>query len=73
MNGVIYSRSTRVLTLLPFMKAGLPLPNYPDNKEFFKYASREQYDPRRGSQSYLDHNWDRFLNFYRGLIPNQGK
>lgn len=64
---------SKAMAAIPLMKAGLPLPNYPDNKVFFQHASRSQYDPRNGGQSYLDDSWKHFLGFYRTLMPGAGK
>ena len=62
-------KASKALAALPLMRAGLPLPHYPDNKEFFKHASRTTYDPKQGGQTYLDDNWKRFLAYYRTLMP----
>ena len=66
-------KTSKSLAAIPLMRAGLPLPNYPDNKEFFAHESRKQYDPHLGGQTYLDDSWKRFLDFYRlmevGAIP----
>ena len=64
-------KTAKALAALPLMRAGLPLPQYPDNQTFFQYAGRQRYDPHQGAESYLDANWERFRDFYKTLVPRQ--
>lgn len=64
-------KTSKALAMIPLMRAGLKLPNYPDNKEFFKHASRNRYDPNNGPDSYLDDAYDKFVDYYRSLMPKE--
>lgn len=62
-------KTAKALAMIPLMRAGLPLPEYPDNKTFFAQSGREAYTPDETGETYLDQNWDRFKNFYKTLMP----
>ena len=64
-------KTAKALAALPLMKAGLPLPQYRDNKEFFAHSQRKAYDPKNGGDSYLDASWDKFHNYFRTLMPKR--
>ena len=62
-------KTSQALAAIPLMRAGLPLPEYHDRKEFFKYSQPKAYDPKKGGETYLDEHWKRFLAYYRTLMP----
>lgn len=64
-------KTAKALAMIPLMKAGLPLPNYPSNKEFFKFSQPAPYDPTDGPGAYLDEHWEKFRDFYKGLMPKE--
>lgn len=65
-------KTMRALAALPLMKAGLPLPNYGPNKEYFRYSPPTPYNPHDGADAYRDADFHRFLNYYRKLMPKPG-
>jgi hypothetical protein len=63
-------KTSKALAAIPLMRAGLPLPKYRSNKEFFAYSQRSQIDPNLGGQAYLGPDWERFLAYYRTLMAD---
>jgi len=62
-------KTSKALAAIPLMKAGVPLPEYRSNKEFFSNASKKKYSPLDGPKSYLDADWRKFLTYYKTLMP----
>jgi N12 class adenine-specific DNA methylase len=62
-------KTSKALAAIPLMRANQPLPLYRSNKEFFANASRQQYNPAEGGSAYRDAAWDKFLAYYRSLMP----
>lgn len=61
-------KTSKALAAVPLMRAGLPLPRYPDNKTFFSYGKNPRVNPREGGQAYLGEAWQRFNEFYHLLV-----
>ena len=62
-------KTSKALAAVPLMRAGLPLPRYPANREFFAYAKDQpRVDPNDGGAAYLGPAWDRFNAFYHTLV-----
>lgn len=64
-------KTSKAMATLVLMRGDKPLPDYPDNKEFFKYASKQRYDPLENGDNtyYTDGAFERFVEFYRSLFP----
>lgn len=61
-------KTSKALAAIPLMRAGLPLPNYPSNREYFSYSPKERVDPNGGGQAYLGPDWERFNAFYHTMV-----
>lgn len=73
-------KTSKAMATLVLMRGDKPLPDYPDNKEFFKYASKTRYVPDGVVTPYEpeikgaytdDGAFARFVEFYRSLFPKQ--
>jgi len=51
------------------MRAGLPLPQYRSNSEFFQYAPKGVGNASAGGETYLGQEWQNFRDHYRSLMP----
>lgn len=62
-------KTSKALAAIPLMRAGLPLPVYPPNKDFFALAKNEKpIDPNAGGMAYLTPGWEHFNAFYHQMV-----
>lgn len=64
-------KTSKAMATLVLMRGDKPLPDYPDNKEFFKYASKQRYAPDSADSYTNDGAFARFVEFYRSLFPKE--
>jgi N12 class adenine-specific DNA methylase/predicted kinase/alkylhydroperoxidase family enzyme len=61
-------KTSKALAAIPLMRAGLSLPRYRANKEYFAFSQKAPVDPSAGGQAYLGQEWQKFLAYYRTLM-----
>jgi SPP1 gp7 family putative phage head morphogenesis protein len=66
-------KTSKALAAIPLVRAGLSLPDYPDNKEFFKRAPTERRVPDAAGKNYRGPDWDGFRDWYKGLVPTSAR
>lgn len=61
-------KTSKALAAIPLMRAGMPLPKYRANKEFFSFSRSAPADPKKGPGDYLGPEYERFVAYYRTLF-----
>ena len=62
-------KTSKILAAIPLMRAGLPLPQYRSNSEFYQYAPKGVGNAAVGGETYLGQEWQNFRDHYRSLMP----
>jgi predicted kinase len=62
-------KASKALAAVPLMRAGLPLPLYPPNKDLFAFTSGlPRVDPNEGGEAYLGPRWEGFNALYHDMV-----